>query len=84
MNMERPQPGTLAWLALGIGIITYEIHAPEGQLMSEAVDRALERSAVSKAITLAAIGCTALHLANLLPERIDIFKQGCELLRPNH
>lgn len=77
----RPQPSTLAWVGLAAGIVAYEIAAPPGQLMSEAVDRALEHSNVSKLATLGAIGCTALHLSNVLPDRLDPFKRTLDLLR---
>lgn len=77
----RPAPGTMAWIALAAGVAAYELRAPQGQLMSEAVDRALERSPISKALTLGTIGATALHLANALPDRIDPFKRGLDLLR---
>lgn len=70
-----------AWAVMATGILAYELVAPPGELLSEGVDRALERSSLAKAATLGAIGCTALHLANVLPERIDPFKRAIDLLR---
>lgn len=68
--MERPRPATLAWGAILGSAAIYEAIAPEGELLSEAVDRALERP-YGRYLAYGAIGVTALHLANLLPERID-------------
>lgn len=59
-----------AWLAMGIGIIAYEFTAPDGELLSEGCDRAIERH---KLLTVGAIGYTAAHLSNVLPERYDAF-----------
>lgn len=58
------------WLALGAGVLAYEILCPEGELLSEGVDRALERHPT---LTRLAIGATALHLLNMLPEQYDPF-----------
>lgn len=59
-----------AWLALGAGILAYELIAPPGQLLSESVDRGLEKHPL---LTTVVIGYTALHLANLLPKNADLF-----------
>lgn len=61
-----------AWAALGIGIAAYEVIAPKDELLSEQVDRWMESD--NKLIrygTPIAIGIVALHLANLLDDRID-------------
>jgi len=62
------RPGTIAWAAAVGGILAYEVLAPDDELMSEAVDRALQRYPWTTRILIATLG---LHLANLLPERID-------------
>lgn len=67
------RPSTKAWLALGAGVAAYDIFSPPGETLSEAVDVALESDPFKRTITLAAIGVTALHLCNLLPERVDPF-----------
>lgn len=59
-----------AWIALGVLVAAYEIAAPEGELLSEGVDRAIMEH---KTATIGAIAVTALHLANVLPEQIDPF-----------
>lgn len=70
----RPSPAALAWGA----IVAYEAIAPEGQLLSEGADRAILKYPVA---TKLAIGVTALHLANLIPDRFDPLHQGLKLLK---
>lgn len=57
-----------AWIALGGIVITYEMMAPDGQLLSHAFDRWMIKH---PAITVSAVAFTALHLVNVLPEAID-------------
>lgn len=59
-----------AWAGIAVGVLAYELACPDGELLSEGVDRALERHRIA---TTMAIGVTALHLLNMLPERIDPF-----------
>jgi hypothetical protein len=59
-----------AWIVLLAGVTAWELLAPTGHLLSEGVDRAIERHPV---ITRAAIAVTALHLMNLLPSQVDPF-----------
>lgn len=66
------------WIAMGLGILAYELACPQGELLSEGVDKALNAHPL---ITRAAIGVTALHLANLIPDTIDPFKRGIDLLK---
>lgn len=70
LGVAKYYPSELAWGVLAASIITYDVLCPNGQTLSEGVDRALESH---KVLTLAAIGVTALHLANLLPDSIDPF-----------
>lgn len=56
------------WTALAGVVTALEIVAPEGELLSEGVDRGLERHPL---LVRAAIVITAAHLLNLLPERVD-------------
>ena len=67
------RPSTKAWLGLGVGVAAYDILAPSGETLSERVDTALEGSPIKRALTLGAIGVTALHLSNVLPEKYDPF-----------
>lgn len=62
------RPGDRAWIALGVGVGAYEVIAVEGELMSEAADRYMERHpwmVRAVAFTLAA------HVANCFPDRYD-------------
>lgn len=67
-----------AWGAIGLFVLAYELKAPPGQLLSEGADASLVRHPI---LTRAAIGLTALHLMNALPERYDPFYQGLKLLK---
>ena len=67
-----------AWLAMGAGIIAYEALCPKGELLSEGVDRALDKHPI---LTRALIGTTALHLVNMLPEAIDPFHHAVNLIK---
>lgn len=69
--MERPKPATIAWGALIAGVALYDCFCPTGETLSEGADRALERP-VGKYLALGAIGATALHLANAVPQQFDI------------
>lgn len=66
------------WIALGIGVLAYEVLCPPGELLSEGVDRALTKYPT---LTRVAIGTTALHLLNALPEHLDPFTQGIQFLK---
>lgn len=59
-----------AWAGLIGGIALYEAIAPKNHLLSEGVDRMIEKHPIA---TRAVIGYTALHLANALPKQLDLF-----------
>lgn len=67
-----------AWSAIATAILAYELSAPEGQLMSEGVDRALEKH---KTLTTLAVGTVALHLLNVLPAKADPLHHGLKFLK---
>lgn len=70
--------GEHAWAVLGAAVIVYEICAADGELLSEAVDRAL----VSHPwLTRFAVAAIALHLVNLLPNAIDPIHHVATLFR---
>jgi hypothetical protein len=66
------------WCAIGATVLTYELICPKGELLSEGVDRAIEDHPI---IVPLAIGITALHLMNKLPERIDPFHRFIDLIK---
>lgn len=67
-----------AWAGLAAGVVAYDILCPDGEMLSEGVDRGLEGH---RWATIAAIGVTALHLLNTLPEQIDPFSLGLSGLK---
>lgn len=73
--MKAENAAALAWGCLIGGVVAYDYLAPEGQTLSEGVDRALEKHPVA---TVAAIGMTALHLLNAYES------WGIEQLDPIH
>lgn len=79
--MERISPSTKAWLVLGAFVAAYDMLAPEGETLSEGVDRALERHPL---LTTAAIGATALHLLNVLRPERDPIHLLAETVRGHH
>ena len=56
------------WLVIGVVTVVYEIICPEGQLLSEGVDRAILKHPLS---VRALIMFIAFHLVNWLPVRVD-------------
>lgn len=67
--MRRLEPGEWAWAGLIAGVATYDYLCPDGQTMSEMVDKAL--AGRSKLLAVGAVAVTAAHLLNILPEPID-------------
>jgi hypothetical protein len=60
--MVRHLNGDRAWLALAVLVLIYEISCREGELLSQAVDRYLERHPW---LTRFVVIQTALHLLNV-------------------
>ncbi len=69
MRRSKIRAGHL-WLVLAGVVTALEVVAPEGELLSEGVDRGLQRHPL---LVRAAIIVTAAHLMNLLPEKVDPF-----------
>jgi hypothetical protein len=57
-----------AWAVGAAAVIAYEIACPDGELMSEGVDRGIEKHPV---LVPLAIGMIACHLANVFREDRD-------------
>lgn len=57
------RPSEKAWLALGGAVLVYEVLAGEGELLSEAFDRFLDRHPV---LVWVGTVITAAHLLNIL------------------
>lgn len=68
--MDKLRPSTKAWLGLGAYVALYDIFAPQGETLSEGMDRALEHNKC-RYIALGGIAVTAAHLANVIPQKYD-------------
>jgi hypothetical protein len=64
--------GDVAWIALAAGIVLYEVAAPKGELLSEAVDRYRRHHPF---VTNGVIAYLSLHLLRQWPRRIDPLTQ---------
>lgn len=80
------RPGALAWLALGVGVVVYNSLTRDGEMLSEAADRAI---ASHPLLARVAVGAVAVHVANGAPARIDpihwaftLVRRGKKLLFP--
>ena len=76
-NWIREHSGAIAWGVLASAISLYEATCPDGQLLSESVDRALERP-VGRYLAIGAVAVTGAHLLNIFEHF------GMEHLDPLH
>lgn len=71
-----------AWLGIIAGVTAYELTCGDGELLSEGVDRAIQKHPIAVPL---AIGVTALHLANgfeaLGIQKLDPYHQFTELIK---
>lgn len=62
------RPGDKAWLALGVGVLSYDALCGDGETMSETADAyMLSRPWLVRAIAFA----VAAHVANAIPSQVD-------------
>lgn len=73
--MERPRQSTIAIGLIGAGITAYELLCDDGETISDGIWDYMERSTPSRIFALGAVGVTAAHLMQILPESIDPFKR---------
>ena len=78
--MEKPRISTVAWTGLAAAVALYELACPDGETLSEWIDPHMEHP-IRRACITGAIGVTALHLTNLLPNQVDPFEQGLSKVR---
>lgn len=64
--------GDWAWSAIAAGVVAYEVAAPDGELLSEAISRYRVRHPV--VVTLA-VCYLAAHLLRVIPGRLDPLHQ---------
>lgn len=69
--MTPLRPGDAAWLALGIGVLTYDLMARDGEQFSDATDR---YTLLHPWITRLVIAATVVHLTRLIPPYLDAFR----------
>ena len=72
-GLSKISPAARAWGAMALSITAYEILCPKGETLSEGLDRLMEHSPFARITALGAIGITAAHLGNLIPEKYDPF-----------
>lgn len=71
--MEKPRPRTVAVGAIVGSALIYDAVCTPGETFSEWFDPLIEQGGWKATATRLAIGVTACHLANLLPEKADPF-----------
>lgn len=74
MELSKPRPSTLAWGVLIGSVAAYDVLCPKSETISERLDPILERP-LGRTLLYGAVGTTALHLCNLIPEKIDPFSR---------
>lgn len=75
----RPElKASRAWLGIAAGVLAYELLCPDGELLSEGADRGIEKHPL---LVPLAIGVTALHLANVLPPRVDPLHRAMKIIK---
>lgn len=65
------------WLVVACVVVIVEALAPEGELLSEGVDRALERHPI---LTRLAVELVARHLTNDIPPNLDPLSRLARIL----
>lgn len=78
--MEKPSPATAAWMALGVGVATYELLCPDGETLTEGFREGMNTKLGRAALT-GAVLVTAGHLLEVIPKNYDPFEQGLSKVR---
>lgn len=63
------QPGDRAWVALGAGVLVYDVCCPKGEMLSEASAR---YSVTHRAAWYGTVIYIAGHLMHVWPEKADV------------
>lgn len=61
--------GDKAWIVLGAAVVAYEILSPDGELLSEAFDRYVERFPIMSRVLPMLL---TLHVTNSIHRRADV------------
>ena len=72
-------PGAKATLALWGAALVWDVICPEGQTISEAIERGLNDKRTEPVVTLAIL-VTAAHLMRMLDDRFDLYSIGFKVL----
>lgn len=70
MERRKVRPSTAAWTSIGVGVVAYDLLCPQGEQLSQRMDEWLEKHP-TRSLALGITAMTAMHLLNMLPERID-------------
>jgi hypothetical protein len=62
------RPSDRAWLALGVGVLTYDVACRDGEMLSQASARYAREHPVAAYAVVAAV---ALHLVDRIPAAVD-------------
>jgi hypothetical protein len=62
------RPSDRAWLALGAGVLAWDVACPDGEMLSQASDRYAQKH---RWLAYSVIASVALHLTSLLPYWVD-------------
>jgi hypothetical protein len=62
------RPADRAWIALGLGVVAWDVACDDGEMLSEASARYAKKHPL---IAYAVIGSVAAHLVNRIPKRFD-------------
>ena len=80
--MERPRPSGVAWSALALGILAYEVLAEDDELLTDQSWRSIDsQNKLRQVSTYFTIGATALHLLRLLPKSVDPYHYIGKVIR---
>lgn len=62
------RPADWAWIALGLGVLAYDLAAPDGETLSEGADRYMQHHPwITRAVGVGLV-C---HVCNAVPSRFD-------------
>lgn len=78
--MERPRQSTMFLMGAGAAVTAYELTCRREELITSRVQENME-TPLRKALTLSAIGLTALHLSGYLPSKLDPYHYAGKLRR---
>jgi hypothetical protein len=62
------RPSDWAWIALGVGVLSWDVACADGEMLSEASSRYAKAHPF---LAYAVIGSVAAHLVNRIPKRFD-------------